>query len=171
MPKDHVDTILEQWTKERPDIDNAPLAVIARISRLSRLFEKKTGETFASFGLSRSGFAVLAALRRSGSPYRLSPTQLYSALLVSSGAMTNRIDRLEEQDLVIRVPDPNDRRGMLVGLTPKGRKLIDEAYEMHVSAEKELLQQLSSAQRDQLSDLLRVLAVNLEIEDAPEVKS
>jgi DNA-binding MarR family transcriptional regulator len=162
VPKDHVDTILEQWATERPDIDTGPMGVIARISRLSRLLEQATGETFEAFGLTRGGFAVLAALRRSGSPYRLSPGRLRDAALVTSGAITNRIDRLEEQGLVVRLPDPNDRRGMLIGLTSKGQKLIDKVYEAHVAAEKELLKPLSRAQRAQLASLLRDLSLELE---------
>lgn len=168
MPRDHVDFILEQWARERPDVDTAPMGVIARISRLSRLFERKTGETFASFGLSRGAFAVLAALRRSGPPYRLSPTQLYSSLLVTSGAITHRLDRLEERNLVVRVPDPSDRRGMLVGLTRTGHKLIDDVYEAHVATEAKLLVAISSAQRKQLAGLLRDLAVEMEADEELE---
>lgn len=161
--------IVEQWTRERPDIDTSPMAIVARISRLSRLFEQRTGETFASFGLTRSGFAVLAALRRAGRPFELSPTNLYNSLLVSSGAMTYRIDRLEDNGLVKRVPDPNDRRGMLVALTSEGRKLIDQVVSAHVVAEAELLKPLTRAQRGQLAELLRKLAA--ELESAPDEAS
>jgi DNA-binding MarR family transcriptional regulator len=141
------------------------MGVIARISRLSRMFERRTGETFARFGLSRGAFAVLAALRRSGPPYRLSPTQLYNALLVTSGAMTHRLDRLQERDLIVRVPDPTDRRRMLVGLTRSGHELIDDVYEAHVAAESKLLEPLTPAQQERLASLLRDLAVKMEADE------
>jgi DNA-binding MarR family transcriptional regulator len=162
MKRDHVDTILDRWAQERPDIDTSPMAIIARISRLSRLFEQRTGETFGSFGLSRSSFAVLAALRRAGPPFELSPTQLYNSLLVSSGAMTYRLDRLEGSGLISRVPDPNDRRGMLVVLTKTGRDLIDEVVSAHVAVEAQLLKPLTRTERNQLANLLRALASELE---------
>lgn len=165
MPKDHVDSILEQWARERPDVDTAPMSVIARISRLSRMFERKTGETFASFGLSRGAFAVLAALRRSGPPYRLSPTQLYNSLLVTSGAITHQLDLLQAKGLIVRIPDPADRRSMLVGLTRTGQKLIDDVYGAHVAAESKLLESLTLTQQKRLASLLRDLAVKMESDE------
>jgi DNA-binding MarR family transcriptional regulator len=148
--------------RERPELDVSPIDVIGRISRLSRLLEKSIEETFASFGLGRGGFDVLAALRRAGEPYRLSPTELYNSLLISSGAMTNRIDRLEQIGLVERTPDPGDRRGVSVGLTPKGKKLIDVAAERHYANERKLLRGLSADERDTLSQLLRKLLSDCE---------
>lgn len=163
-PPDHVDAIVKEWTTARPDIDTSTIAVIGRVSRLSRLFERRTGETFSAFGLTRGGFAVLASLRRSGPPFRLSPTQLYNSLLVSSGAMTNRIDRLEESGLVARFPDDNDRRGVLVGLTTKGLKLIDKVITKHIQVEQDLLRSLTRSQRTELAKLLRIVASDLEAE-------
>jgi DNA-binding MarR family transcriptional regulator len=159
---DAIDRIAEQWARERPDLDVSPIDIIGRISRLSGLLEKSIEETFASFGLGRGGFDVLAALRRAGEPYRLSPTELYNSLLISSGAMTNRIDRLEQIGLVERTPDPGDRRGVSVGLTPKGKKLIDVAAERHYTNERKLLRGLSADERDTLSQLLRKLLSDCE---------
>jgi DNA-binding MarR family transcriptional regulator len=159
---DAIDRIADQWARERPELDVSPIDVIGRISRLSRLLEKSIEETFASFGLGRGGFDVLAALRRAGEPYRLSPTELYNSLLISSGAMTNRIDRLEEIGLVERTPDPDDRRGVSVGLTPEGKKLIDLAVEQHYANERRLLSGLSADERKTLSQLLRKLLTECE---------
>jgi DNA-binding MarR family transcriptional regulator len=159
---DAIDRIAAQWARERPELDVSPIDVIGRISRLSRLLEKSIEETFASFGLGRGGFDVLAALRRAGEPYRLSPTELYNSLLISSGAMTNRIDRLEQIGLVERTPDPDDRRGVSVGLTPAGKELIDAAVEQHYANERRLLRGLSAHEREILSQLLRKLLTDCE---------
>lgn len=155
--RDYVDLVLEQWAHERPDLDLSPLGVIGRISRISRYFELHIEEALAQYGLNAPAFYVLAALRRSGPPFTLSPTALYSALLVSSGAMTNRIDRLEAAGLVRRVNDPGDGRALLVALTPKGRKLIDFALVGHNENERRLLDPLTPGERDELATLLRRL--------------
>jgi DNA-binding MarR family transcriptional regulator len=162
MQGDYLDTILAQWTAERPDLDVSPMGVIGRISRLSRVLESNVDQVFASYDLTRGGFDVLAALRRSGPPYRLSPTELYNSLLISSGAMTNRVDRLEDRKLVVRVPDPSDRRGVLVALTPKGRNLVDNIIETHLENEQRLLSHLNTLERQDLAQLLKKLLVNLE---------
>lgn len=159
--RDYVDLILEQWARERPDLDASPMGTFARIWRLARLSEAAAEENFAEHGLSRGGFDVLAALRRSGAPYELSPTELYSSLLISSGAMTNRIDRLEEMGLVERIPDADDRRGIKVVLTTSGRKVIDDAVRDHVENERRMLAVLSPAERRALPALLRELLVHL----------
>jgi DNA-binding MarR family transcriptional regulator len=162
MNGDYLDTILEQWAAERPDLDASPMGVIGRISRLSRVLEFSIEQVFASYNLTRGGFDVLAALRRSGPPYRLSPTELYNSLLISSGAMTNRVDRLEARKLVVRVPDPSDRRGVLVALTSKGKRLVDSVTEAHLENEQRLLIHLSPTERKQLAQLLRKLLINLD---------
>lgn len=162
MDRDYVDIILEQWSRERPDLDASPMGVIGRISRVSRVLEREIEQVWASYGLSRGGFDVLAALRRSGPPYRLSPTELYNSLLISSGAMTNRVDRLEERKLVSRIPDPMDRRGVLVALTPKGKQLIDKVTAAHLENEQVLLQPLTQREREQIAALLRKLLVNFD---------
>jgi DNA-binding MarR family transcriptional regulator len=155
--RDSVDVMFEQWHHERPDLDLFPLGVIGRLSRISRHYELKIEETLAKYGLNGPAFYVLAALRRSGHPYRLSPTELYSSLLVSSGAMTNRIDRLQAAGLVRRVPDPDDGRAVQVALTPKGRRLIDFALEGHNAYERRLLEALDRPQLETLVGLLRQL--------------
>jgi DNA-binding MarR family transcriptional regulator len=155
--RDSVDVMLEQWRHERPDLDLYPLGVIGRLSRVSRHYELKIEETLAKYGLNGPAFYVLAALRRSGHPYRLSPTELYSSLLVSSGAMTNRIDRLQAAGLVRRVPDPNDGRAVQVALSPKGRRLIDYALEGHNENERRLLRSITAEESELLAGLLRRL--------------
>ena len=159
--RDYVDQILDQWSRERPDLDASPMGTIARIWRLARLSEAATEEIFAEHGLSRGGFDVLAALRRSGAPYELSPTELYSSLLISSGAMTNRIDRLEEMGLVERIPDADDRRGIKVVLTTRGRTVIDDAMRDHLENERRMLEVLSASELRVLPTLLRELLVHL----------
>lgn len=159
--RDYVDVILEQWARERPDLDAAPMGTIARVWRLARLSEAATEENFAEHGLSRGGFDVLAALRRAGAPYELSPTELYSSLLISSGAMTNRIDRLEEMGLVERIPHADDRRGIRVVLTERGRRVIDDAVRDHLENERRMLSVLSPEERRVLPALLRKLLLHL----------
>ena len=160
--RDAIDRIIDQWRQERPDLDYSPVEVIGRISRLSQILERGLDETFATFGLNRSGFDVLATLRRSGPPYRLTPTMLFRELLRSSGTMTNRIDRLEQAGLVRRIPDPDDRRGVLVELTPEGLDLLDRVADEHLSNERRLLAGLSSHDQRELAALLRKLLRSLE---------
>lgn len=163
---DHVSRIVEQWRAEEPDLDFDPMLVLARVSRLAKLLERSTEETFALFGLAKGGFDVLSALKRSGPPYRLSPTDLYRSFLISSGAMTNRIDRLEEGGLVVRTPDPYDRRAILVGLTPRGHQLINTAVRAHLANYERILAPLSRSERDVVIRLLAKLI--MPIEAAPQ---
>ena len=155
--RDGVALILEQWAQERPDLDASPIGVIGRIFRLSSIFQREVQEVFSSFGLHRGEFDVLATLRRTGEPYRLNPSELSNALMVSSGGMTNRLDRLEKAGLIARRPDPNDRRGSQVGLTEEGLRLVNEVVTEHVNNEHRLLGALSETERDALADLLREL--------------
>jgi DNA-binding MarR family transcriptional regulator len=166
MEGDHVDGILRQWAQERPELDRSPMGVIGRISRASRRLEQALAANLASFGLTNASFDVLASLRRGGPPYRLTPTQLYSSMMVSSGTMTNRIDQVERAGLVVRIRDPMDRRGVLVELTPRGRDLVDAAVTAHVATEHELLSCLTDDERASLGDLLRKLLLRLESGDA-----
>lgn len=159
---DFVDRIVEQWGRERPDLDLTPTEVVGRIDRLAVHLRRAVDETFADFDLHRGGFAVLAALRRSGPPYRLHPTELFTGLLSSSGAMTNRLDRLETAGLIRRVPDPEDRRGVLVELTQAGKTLAAEAAEAHLLNEQRLLTPLTAGEQHQLAALLRTLLVGFE---------
>ena len=138
------------------------MGVIGRIFRLSHLFQQAVQEVFSDYGLHRGEFDVLATLRRSGEPYRLTPTELSNALMVSSGGMTNRLDRLEKAGLVVRQPDPDDRRGSLVGLTQKGLDLVDEAVAEHVANEHHLLSVLEDKEQAELAEQLRKLLISLE---------
>ncbi len=160
--QDGVDLILKQWARERPDLDASPMGVIGRISRLSRIFEREIQEVFSSFGLNRGEFDVLATLRREGEPYQLNPTELSKALMVSSGGMTNRLDRMERAGLVSRQPDPGDRRGSQVILTEKGLSLVEEAVAEHSTNEHRLLSALEETDREGLANLLRDLLLSVE---------
>jgi len=159
--KDSVDQILAQWRRERPDLDVTPMGIIGRISRAERLIDEHMKATCAKFNLERWGFDVLATLRRAGKPYELTPTQLCNSLMLTSGSMTNRIDRLEAAGLVERLHCPTDRRGVLVSLTQDGLKLIDEALTAHMEMEAAMLASLSFKDREKLAELLRTLSSNL----------
>lgn len=158
MPDD-VDRLLANWRRERPDVDLSPMEVFSRVSRLSLLLERARSEAFTAHAIVAWEFDVLAALRRAGSPYELSPGKLIKETLVTSGTMTNRVDRLVARGLVQRGPDPDDRRGVLVSLTHEGRRVVDGALESLLAQETALLRGLNEAQRGQLSDLLRRLMV------------
>ena len=162
MKNDHVDTILEQWRNERPDIDPSPMGVIGRLVRVTKLFSGEIQNVYAEFGLNVGEFDVLATLRRSGTPYALTPNQLLQTLMLTSGAMTNRIDKLELKKLVQRSKVANDRRGVLISLTPKGLELINEAVTKHVSNEKDLLDSLSSKEQESLAQLLKQVLLKYE---------
>jgi DNA-binding MarR family transcriptional regulator len=138
----------------------SPTDTLQRITRANLLQTQSFSEVFARYGISWGEYLVLAALRRAGPPYRMNPTTLFNAVILSSGAMTNRLDGLEEMGLIRRLPDPNDRRGRLVELTPKGRELVDKAVVEHLSNEEDLLSGLSAAERDKLADLLRKLLLS-----------
>lgn len=166
--RDYVDGIVEQWSRERPDLDVWPMGVIGRISRASRLLERHIEDVFAAHGLHGGRFDVLAALRRAGPPHRLSPTDLYSSLLISSGAMTHRLERLANDGLITRVPDSRDGRSVLVELTEKGREAIDAAVEDHIENENAMLSQLSPGERADVSRTLRKLLVTLGDTGSPE---
>ena len=159
---DPVDQILAQWAQERPDLDVSPMGLIGRTTRLANYLRKAIGETFAEFGLQPGEFDVLATLRRSGAPYQLSPTDLFKSMMVSSGTMTNRIDRLEAAGLVERIPDNRDRRGTLIQLTNKGFELIEAAVTAHVANEHRILHPLNETEKKDLSKLLRKLLLTFE---------
>ena len=165
--RDHVDRIFEQWAVERPDLDRSAMAVLARILRAARIVDLEMGRVFAEDGLHRGEFDVLATLRRAGKPYRLNPTDLSATVLLSTGAMTNRLDRLESAGLVRRLADPEDRRGVLVELTAEGRSLIDRVLTAHVRNEERILESLTDADRRQLTRLLRKLLVSLGEREEP----
>lgn len=161
MASDSVDRILAQWQAERPDLDPSPMGVVGRIARASARLGREVDAGLAEHGLTGGSFDVLAALRRAGAPYRLKPTDLYLQLMLSSGSMTARLDKLEQAGLVERLPDPADRRGVLVGLTPAGLAAVDRAVESHLANEERLLAGLTARQRDELAGLLRRLLLEL----------
>lgn len=154
---DEVDRIAHAWQRERPDLDVAPLLVLSRVTRLARHLDLARRDAFARHSLETWDFDVLAALRRAGQPYSLSPGQLAAETLVTSGTMTNRIDRLESRGHVRREPDPNDRRGVRVVLTETGRTVVDDTMSDLLSREHAVLTVLDADQTSELAGLLRVL--------------
>ena len=158
--RDEVDRLIADWKRERPYLDISPFAVLSLISRISRNLDIARRDAFAD--LETSGFDVLAALRRAGDPYQLSPGALMQETLVTSGTMTNRLDRLEELKLITRQPDPDDGRGSLVTLTASGMRAVDKALEGLLAQERELLKGLTREQKVALADLLSALAAHLE---------
>jgi len=158
---DHVDRVLEQWATQRPDLDVSPMAVIGRLKRLSQLIGAELGRTFSAHGLDAASFDVLATLRRSGPPHRLTPAELMRAAMVTSGAITQRLDRLQARGLVTRTPSEFDGRVVHVALTDDGRALIDDALPDHVDTENRLLAALTTTQRDALAETLRNLLESL----------
>jgi DNA-binding MarR family transcriptional regulator len=159
--RDGVDLILEQWQRERPDLDASPIGVIGRISRLARELEQRLEPVYAEQGLEPGWYDVLATLRRSGPPYRLRPSDFTGSLMLTSSGTTKRLDRLEQAGLITRAPDPHDRRGTLIALTPAGSSLVDKASEAHLANEHRLLAALTVAERERLADLLRKLRLGL----------
>ncbi len=159
---DRAGMAIEQWARERPDLPSRPMAVFGRLSEASeRVLRDHMNPLFADAGLQPGEFDVLATLRRSGKPFMLSPTKLYEALMISSGGMTNRIDRLERAGFVERRPDPEDRRGKLIALTGIGMRVIDETIGRHVANEERLLSVLTPAEQDKLNKLLEKLIAGL----------
>jgi DNA-binding MarR family transcriptional regulator len=155
--RDEVDELSEAWASERPDLDLGAVAIFSRISRLDKRLDVARREAFSAHGIEAWEFDVLAALRRAGEPYELSPGRLLKETLVTSGTMTNRVDRLTARGLVERHPDPDDRRGVIVRLTPTGVRTVDSAFEALLAAEAHLLTTLSARDQKKLADLLRTL--------------
>src|SRR3954451_2344447 len=152
-----VDELLEAWGRERADLDLAPVGVFSRVSRLARRLELARRDAFATHGIEQWEFDVLAALRRAGAPYELSPGRLLRETLVTSGTMTNRVDRLSARGLVERYPDPDDRRGVIVRLTSEGKATVDAAFSALLEAERSFLADLAPAEQKRLATLLRTL--------------
>ena len=161
--RDEVDRLIAAWKRERPDVDLSPLAILSRITRISRHLDLARRDAFAD--LETWGFDVLAALRRAGAPHTLSPSQLMQETMVSSGTMTNRLDRLEELKLITRQPDPSDGRGSLVSLTPLGMKKVDVALDQLIKSERTFLTDLNVSEQAALADLLSRLAANFDTDD------
>lgn len=157
--RDEVDELIEAWARERSDLDLGPVAVFSRISRLAHHVDRARRHAFTTHDIESWEFDVMAALRRAGEPYELSPGRLLRETLVTSGTMTNRVDRLTTRGLVERHPDPTDRRGVLVRLTPDGKDAVDGAFAALLDAERELLSGLSAEDQAVLAGLLRRLLV------------
>lgn len=162
MKQDYIDQILEQWRQESPQFDVSALSVTGRIMRIARLLEKHREAVLAEYGLSVWSFDVLATLKRQGKPYQLKPTDLYDLLMLSSGAMTNRIDRLEQDGTVMRLRDSSDRRSVIVQLTPQGIQLIDTVMPTLFEREQALLTQFKVAEVQSFITLLRKFLVSFE---------
>jgi DNA-binding MarR family transcriptional regulator len=159
---DRADIAVAQWARERPDLPALPMAVFGRLADAAeRVTRDHMDPLFAEAGLQRGEFDVLATLRRSGAPYMLSPTRLYETMMISSGGMTNRIDRLERAGLVERRPDPKDRRGKLIALTDAGLRVVDATIGRHVANEARMLSVLTRAEQKKLNALLRKLIAGL----------
>jgi DNA-binding MarR family transcriptional regulator len=159
--RDGVDRILEEWARERPEVDASPIGVIGRVSRLARELEARLEPVYREHGLDAGWHDVLATLRRSGPPYRLRAREFTGALMLTSSGTTKRLDRLEQAGLIARSPDPDDRRGTLITLTPAGHELIDRVTDAHLENERGLLDALTEADQRRLADLLRKLQLGL----------
>lgn len=163
--RDEVDDLVAGWRAERPDLDLEPLQVLSRLSRLSKHLDRARRAAFAAHGLEAWEFDVLSALRRQGQPYQLSPGALLRATLVTSGTMTNRIDRLAEAGHVARHPDPLDKRGVIVRLTDLGKTVVDSALTDLLEHERQMLSGIDSGQRAALASLLRILLTPFDSHD------
>ncbi|SMX91622.1 MULTISPECIES: MarR family winged helix-turn-helix transcriptional regulator [unclassified Brevibacterium] len=163
---DEVDRIVAAWRHERPDLDVSPMEVLSRVSRLARQLDLARKSSFSAYGIEGWAFDVLSALRRSAEPYQLSPSTLLQETLVTSGTMTNRIDRLVTAGWVERLPDPGDRRGVLVRLTKDGRATVDSALADLLVKEREILSDLTPAGRRKLASLLRQLSTGFDSDEA-----
>jgi DNA-binding MarR family transcriptional regulator len=154
---DAVDAIVAQWREARPDLDTRPMEIYGRVYRIARAMGDRVEKEYARFGIGRGEFDVLATLRRSGEPYRLSPRQLSATLMLTTGGMTGRLDKLERAGLLERAPDPYDRRGLTVTLTDRGFALVDEAVGAGLRMQHEVLEGVGEADLERLADLLRTL--------------
>src|SRR5262245_17483445 len=162
MTHDFVDWVIGRWNQERPELDVHSIGIVGRLLRIAGLLEQRFERLCREYGISFWGFTVLTALRRAGEPYRLTPGQLHSAGMVSAAAVTKRIGRLEELGLVERLPDPADRRGTLVGLTERGRSLIDRLGERYLEEERAAIASLAPEDQQRLAGLLRTVLLGLE---------
>jgi DNA-binding MarR family transcriptional regulator len=160
--RDHLDDILAQWRRERPDLDPSALGVLGRLLRAAHLADAALADGLAEVDLQPGWFDLLAALRRAGAPYERNPTELMRSSLLTSGGITKRLDRLAEAGLVERRPDPNDRRGTLVRLTRRGRATIDRAIGIHIANEERLLRSMTAGERRDLDRVLRSFLAGLE---------
>ncbi|MFQ0976873.1 MarR family transcriptional regulator [Vibrio campbellii] len=154
---DAIDRVVSQWAKEKPELDTEPMAIMGRLMRIAKHMENHVAELHKRYDLKMGEFDVLATLRRSGKPYRLTPSELISSMMLTSGAMTNRLDKLEKKGLIAREHSKEDRRSVTVELTAKGFDLIDSLIEQHLQAQHELMGSLSSAEKGQVNQALKLL--------------
>ncbi len=163
---DAVDAIVQQWRDQRPDLDPSAKHITGRIVRLAVLFqaefERIKGAAFEQHGLKETDFGVLSPLRRAGEPFELTPTELARHRMITSGGMTAALDRLEDKGMIVRVPNPNDRRGSLVRLTDRGREVIDASMELHAEVEHQLVAALNEQDAADLQRILRKLLIATE---------
>ena len=168
---DTIGEFIKAWRRERPDLDPSPLGILGRVQRISARLIRATEDLLQPVQIGWEAFSLIVSLRRAGKPYAMRPTDIYRQSLITSGAVTNRIDRVSKLGLVRRVPDPNDRRGILVELTPAGKALADRVIDMQFAMLEERLSVLSRSERAQLSTLLAKLLFSLEATDAISAKS
>ncbi|MFI5909567.1 MarR family winged helix-turn-helix transcriptional regulator [Dactylosporangium sp. NPDC051541] len=154
---DDVDRIVAQWARERPELETEAMAVFGRIYRLAKILGDRQEKVYGELGINRGEFDVLATLRRAGDPFQLSPKQLSATLMLTTGGMTGRLDRLERSALITRSPDPEDRRGLIITLTATGRALVDAAVAVGLNAQREVLERLPEPSRRRLNTLLKDL--------------
>lgn len=162
MKEDTIDKLLETWQRERPDLDPWPSGIAARIFRLATHLRRHAETWLDPMGLSWETFEIITALRRNGAPYEMKPTALYRATFLTSGAMTNRLDRAHAAGLIVRMDDPEDRRGVVVRLTPAGLALANDAIERYYAESNQLMGHLRTKQRTDLANLLRELLMPME---------
>lgn len=160
--EDHVDRVRKMWAQQMPSLDTSPMAIVARMGRASRFFDVQVEAVLNNYGLSRESWDILASLRRSGPPYRLSPTDLFRGLMRTSGAITFRLRRLENAGLIVRVRNNMDNRGKLVELTPKGLQLVNTVAPVHMKNESRIISVLTKDEQKLLADLLRKLLLSFE---------
>lgn len=161
VEKDAVDAIIDQWYAVRPELDTVPMAVFGRIYRITKAMGDAMEQAYSRFGISRGEFDVVATLRRSGAPYTLSPRQLSATLMLTTGGMTGRLDKLEKAGLLCRKPDPHDRRGLQVTITDRGLALIDEAVTAGLEVQRAALRGLDDEETALLTGLLRKLLAGI----------
>ncbi|MBC8953630.1 MarR family winged helix-turn-helix transcriptional regulator [Xenorhabdus sp. PB62.4] len=153
MKYDHVDRLLIQWEQQRPDLDSSSMGVIGRLCRVNKIIEQRLQHAFKEHGLSAIEFDILATLRRNNMP--MTPTEMYQSVMLTSGAMSTRIEHMVQRGLIVRIANEEDRRSCKISLTPEGKALIDKAVESHLENQKNILESLTETQQEQLATLLR----------------
>ncbi|PFG56261.1 MarR family transcriptional regulator [Vibrio sp. ES.051] len=159
---DAIDKVVEQWAKEKPDLDTKPMAIMGRLMRIAKHMEARVAELHKKYDLKMGEFDVLTTLRRAGSPYCLTPSELIASMMLTSGAMTNRLDKLEQKGFITRTHSKEDRRSVTVELTDKGLMLIDKLILEHVEVQQALIQALASDEKEQINQALKLLLPQFE---------